>query len=96
MPENNNHISIEIPESFFMQESLEIRKKYMEDVNETSIVTLDFAKTQYLDSSGLGLMFMIIDRIKKNPEQLIAKNINSSVLRLLELAFIDKFLTIRK
>jgi anti-anti-sigma factor len=63
------------------------------NVNEVSKVTVNVEKVEFIDSSALGLLLLLKDKIKKDQTQLVIKSPKNQVKKMLELSkFYDMFI----
>lgn len=61
-----------------------------------SYFSIDMSRTTYMDSSGLGLLLMLVKFANKNKGKVTLLNPNNSVIKILEMARADEQVTIVK
>jgi HptB-dependent secretion and biofilm anti anti-sigma factor len=57
-------------------------------------IELNLEKTDYLDSSALGMLLVLRDKIGENKNSILIKNIKPEVRKILEIANFDKLFTL--
>ncbi|MCP4548354.1 MAG: STAS domain-containing protein [bacterium] len=57
-------------------------------------VTLDLEKLDYIDSSGLGYIVTLHERLQKNDQELVLINLQSHVNRVFKITRLDQILCI--
>ena len=56
---------------------------------------IDMAGTEYMDSSALGMLLILRDRLGCNPERQVIVNCNKDILEILQVSNFDKLFTIQ-
>ena len=56
---------------------------------------IDFSNTDYLDSSALGMLLILRDRLGCDPKRQLIRKCNQDVLEILRVANFDKLFTIQ-
>ncbi len=57
-------------------------------------IELDLSKTDYLDSSALGMLLVLRDKVGENKSAVKIKNAKPDVVKILQIANFDKLFTI--
>lgn len=57
-------------------------------------VEVNLARTDYLDSSALGMLLVLRDKVGENKNAILIKNIKPEVRKILEIANFDKLFTL--
>ncbi len=58
-------------------------------------IEVDLSRTEYLDSSALGMLLVLRDKVGENKDAVILKNAGPGVRKILEVANFDKLFTMR-
>jgi HptB-dependent secretion and biofilm anti anti-sigma factor len=91
--DDGSEITIHLPEKFDFQMHSEFRSVYEEERNVKSMV-LDMDKTQYMDSSALGMMLQLKEYADSNNGKVSIKNVHNNILHIIKIAHFDKLFTI--
>ena len=68
----------------------DLKKKVLDELDRgTRKVLIDFARTGYIDSSGLGVLVSLSKRIRENNGELRLANLNDDLKTLFELTKLD-------
>jgi HptB-dependent secretion and biofilm anti anti-sigma factor len=86
-------VTFSLPEKFNFQLHAEFRELYETEKNSKMLV-LDMNKTQYMDSSALGMMLQLKEFADSNKSSVRVKNANNNVLQILRIAHFDKLFVI--
>jgi len=89
---DGSEITISLPEKFDFQLHKEFRQAY-EKASVKSLV-LDMNKTQYMDSSALGMLLQLKEYAEKNNSKISIENTNNNILQIMQIAHFDKLFTI--
>ncbi len=89
---DGNEITISLPEKFDFQLHKEFRQAY-EEASAKSLV-LDMNKTQYMDSSALGMLLQLKEYTDKNNGKISIKNASKNVMQIIQIAHFDKLFTV--
>ena len=92
--ENGNVVTIYIPERFDFGLHGEFRKLYEEEQDLKDFV-LDMNKTQYMDSSALGMMLQLNEFAKNKNSKVSVANANNNIMQIMQIAHFDKLFTIK-
>lgn len=91
--DNGKSVTFCIPEKFNFQFHAEFRNLY-ETEKESKMLVLDMNKTQYMDSSALGMMLQVKEFADSNKSSVTLKNVSNNVLKILRIANFDKLFVI--
>lgn len=74
----------------------EFKEAYMAMINDAAIQTIwvDLAGVDYLDSSALGMLLMLRERVHTANKQVGLRNPNHTVTQILDIANFNKLFTI--
>ncbi len=93
--EEENSYIIFIPKVFDVSNSYKIKDDIINiNQNKNKDIILDMNKTNFIDSSGIGISIMILKELMKNNKKLYIKNAKGMVKECLEIAKIDKFINL--
>ena len=86
----NNHI-VELPTDFsgFTVDGFKDEFESLATAGHPTI-TLDFSKTEFIDSSGIGAIVFLYKRIEKNGHKLALLNVTGQPFKLMSLLRVDK------
>jgi HptB-dependent secretion and biofilm anti anti-sigma factor len=85
---DGTEVTISLPEKFDFQLHKEFRAAY-EESNVKSLV-LDMNKTQYMDSSALGMLLQLKEYTDKHNSEIKIKNASKNVMQIMQIAHFDK------
>ncbi len=85
-------VTISIPEKFDFHLHKEFRQAYEEPGVQSLI--LDMNKTQYMDSSALGMLLQLKEHSDKNNSKISIENVSNNILQIMQVAHFDKIFTI--
>ena len=85
---DGKEITISLPEKFDFQLHKEFRDAY-EKIDAKSFV-LDMSKTQFMDSSALGMLLQLKEYSDKNNGKVSIKNASRNVMQIIQIAHFDK------
>ncbi len=57
-------------------------------------ISIDLSDTDYMDSSALGMLLVLRDKVGENKESITIKNAKTEVKKILEIANFDKLFTL--
>jgi len=89
---DGKEVTISIPEKFDFQLHKEFRQAYEE--SSAQVLILDMNKTQYMDSSALGMLLQLKEHSDKNNSKISIKNVSNNILQIMQVAHFDKIFTI--
>ncbi|WP_448214258.1 STAS domain-containing protein [Colwellia sp. MEBiC06753] len=96
MGENNQEVIISIDDRFDFSLHQIFRDTYISETQKGSIFILDLSKTSYMDSSALGMILLLKDFAEKIEGQVIIRQPNDSVAKILEIAQFHRLMTIEQ
>lgn len=85
---DGNEVTISLPEKFDFQLHKEFRQAYEE--SSVKSLVLDMNKTQYMDSSALGMLLQLKEYTDKNNSKISIKNASNNILQIMQIAHFDK------
>lgn len=85
-----------LPEELELTNAQEIKRRIYEETFEKGFkkVILDFSKTRYIDSTGLGVMVAIHKQALMNAGAVAFLNLDSNIKNLLKMTALDRILNI--
>jgi HptB-dependent secretion and biofilm anti anti-sigma factor len=89
---DGSEITISLPEKFDFQLHKEFRQAYEEDGVKSLV--LDMNKTQYMDSSALGMLLQLKEYADSNNSKMSIKNASNNIMQIMQIAHFDKLFTI--
>ncbi len=89
---DGTEITISLPEKFDFQLHKEFRQAYQEEGVKSLI--LDMNKTQYMDSSALGMLLQLKEYTEGNNSKMSIKNTSNNIMQIMQIAHFDKIFTI--
>ena len=92
---SGKQIDIAVAGRFDFRMHDEFRKAYEVDVERGGSFVVDLGRTEYIDSSALGMLLMLHDRAKQSGAAVSVRNCGESVRRVLEIARLDKVMESR-
>lgn len=74
----------------------DFKEAYMSLLNEAEVQTLsiNLSGVEYLDSSALGMLLMLRERVQAANKQIVLTNPNETVMKILDIANFKKLFTI--
>jgi anti-anti-sigma factor len=89
---DGKEITISLPEKFDFQLHREFREAY--ERNDAKSLVLDMNKTQFMDSSALGMLLQLKEYTDKKNGKISIKNASKNVLQIMQIAHFDKLFTV--
>jgi HptB-dependent secretion and biofilm anti anti-sigma factor len=90
---NDKSVTLCLPEKFNFQIHAEFRELY-ETEKESKMLVLDMNKTQYMDSSALGMMLQLKEFADSNKSTVRVKNASNNLLQIFHIVNFDKLFAI--
>ena len=87
--EDGNVMTIFLPERFGFEVHGEFRDAYRNEKNAKSLV-LDMNKTNYMDSSALGMMLQLKEHAEGCNSKVTVKNAKHNIVQIMQIAHFDK------
>ena len=78
-----------------LDKSPQLRSSIVSHLNESKNVAVDLREVRYMDSSGVSCLLEGMQLSKKKGVVFELVNVSNAVMKVLELAHLDKILTIR-
>lgn len=74
----------------------DFKEAYMSALNDAEVqsISINLAKVEYLDSSALGMLLMLRERVQTANKQISLTNPNETVMKILDIANFKKLFTI--
>jgi anti-anti-sigma factor len=95
MSEDGKQLTIAIDERFDFSLHQQFRETYNAIETENITYVLDLSKTDYMDSSALGMILLLKDHVQLYAGTLIISQPNETVQKILEIAQFHRLMTIR-
>lgn len=92
--EQNDRVIVSLTGEVDLENSPKARKILLEAVETGNPVVVDLAGVTYMDSSGIASLVEAFQRAKKKNLKFVLACVNPAVLRVLNLARLDKVFTI--
>lgn len=93
--DDKKRVTIEVESRFDFSLHQKFRDSYIECNEASTLFILNLARTEYMDSSALGMILLLKDHAEKNGGRVEIEAANESVNKILEIAQFHKLLTIR-
>lgn len=93
---SENTVKFILPEEVELTNAQEIKKNIYKEAFEIGIknVILDFSKTRYIDSTGLGIIVSIHKQALMNAGAVAIINLDENIKNLLKITALDRILNI--
>ncbi len=91
---DTSELSIKISGRFDFSVHQELRKATDKINSAVKRVIIDLRSTDYVDSSALGMLLVLRDKIGGDKQKVRIVNANSEVKKILEIASFDKLFTV--
>ena len=95
MSEDNKQVVIAIDERFDFSLHQQFRESYAGNTTQNLTYILDLSKTDYMDSSALGMILLLKDHVQLYAGNLIISKPNETVQKILEIAQFHRLMTIK-
>jgi anti-anti-sigma factor len=70
-------------------------RKITQQINTSvKMIVIDLSDTDYMDSSALGMLLVLRDKVNENKEAIVIKNVKEDVRKILQIANFDKLFTL--
>ena len=86
--QDETEVTFSLPEKFDFQLHREFKEAY--EGTEAKILVLDMNKTQFIDSSALGMLLQLKEHSEKNNKKISIRNASKNVLQIMKIAHFDK------
>jgi anti-anti-sigma factor len=93
---NNNHATMSLGGRFDFNAHREFKDAYTSILAdaETQSLEIDLSRVDYLDSSALGMLLMLRERVESSGKQISLSNPNATVVKILDIANFKKLFKI--
>lgn len=92
--ENGNVVTISLPEKFDFKIHGDFRKTYEAEKKSKNVV-LDMRRTQYMDSSALGMLLQLKEFADECNSTVSVANANNNIVQIMQIAHFDKLFKIK-
>lgn len=92
--EDSKELVIEIDERFDFSSHQHFRDAYCSETTQDLTYILDLSRTEYMDSSALGMILLLKDHVQLYAGQLIISKPSDTVRKILEIAQFQRLMTI--
>lgn len=92
--EDNKELIISVDDRFDFSLHQQFRDAYSHTTNKDMNYILDLSKTNYMDSSALGMILLLKDHAEMYSSQLIISQPSDTVYKILEIAQFHRLMTI--
>ena len=84
-------------ESNLVAATVEVLQPEIDDLYDIDVqeITLDLAKVELVDSTGIGFMIRIQNTLEKKEGKLILINVHEDITKMLQIMRLDKHITIK-
>lgn len=90
-------LRINVPEELIVDTRIEFKEKVLSAAGATDpVVVLDFTETSYIDSSGLGALKGLQDRLQARGGELLLEGMNKDLVLLLHLTKLGNYFFIKR
>jgi len=87
---SNNELLIKIVGRFDFSMHQDFRKLSNESMSDTKKIIIDLSKTEYVDSSALGMLLILRDKVGNDKQSIRIINAKPEVKKILQIANFDK------
>lgn len=87
-------VTIMLPGSFDVSQYEEFKAICQKYNSDNNCFEIDFAETQYMDSSALGMLLLLREQVKADKKRVLLKNVNGTALKILEIAQFNQLFNI--
>jgi len=93
---DNNQVTISIQNNFDFSLHQHFRESYVSCNTPKTTFILDLSKTEYMDSSALGMILLLKDHADNLGGDVIVNYPNDTVYKILEIAQFHRLVTIKR
>ncbi len=87
-------LEIKITDRFDFSVHQDFRKATQQASSGVNKIIVDMSETVYVDSSALGMLLVLRDKVGENKESITIKNPKPEVRKILDIASFDKLFTL--
>lgn len=93
---SGNQATLSLGGRFDFNVHRDFKEAYMSLLNDAEVQTLsiNLSGVEYLDSSALGMLLMLRERVQAANKQIVLTNPNETVMKILDIANFKKLFTI--
>ncbi len=86
----NKTLEVKISGRFDFSIYQQFRKVTQQASTGITLINIDLSETEYMDSSALGMLLVLRDKVGEKKEAIVIKNSNEEVKKILTIANFDK------
>lgn len=86
----NKTLEVKISGRFDFSIYQQFRKVIQQASTGITLIKIDLSETEYMDSSALGMLLVLRDKVGEKKEAIVIKNSNEEVKKILTIANFDK------
>lgn len=90
----NKRLEIKISGRFDFSVHQDFRKATQQASSGVTAIVVDMSSTDYVDSSALGMLLVLRDKVGENKNAISIKNAKPEVRKILDIANFDKLFTL--
>jgi anti-anti-sigma factor len=94
LDEEKRTLEIKISGRFDFSVHQDFRKATQQASSGVSAIIVDMSETDYVDSSALGMLLVLRDKVGENKEAISIKSAKPEVRKILDIANFDKLFTL--
>lgn len=95
LDESSKNLVVKISGRFDFSLHQDFRKLSEENSKNINSITIDLARTDYIDSSALGMLLILRDKVGDNKSLITIINAKEEVKKILKIANFDKLFTLK-
>ncbi len=92
--DDQKHLSILVEERFDFSQHQYFRDAYTKHTNKGTLFTVDLSKTEYMDSSALGMILLLKDHAENIEGKIVICKPSTAINKILEIAQFHRLMTI--
>jgi len=91
---NKTELLVRVSGRFDFSLHQDFRKLSENDANTVRKISIDLARTDYIDSSALGMLLILRDKVDEDKDAITIINAKPDVKKILQIANFDKLFTL--
>lgn len=91
--DDGREMTLFLPEKFNFEIHGEFRDAYITEKKAKSMI-VDMNKTNYMDSSALGMLLQLKEHAEKCNSKISVKNVHHNIMQIMQIAHFDKLFNI--
>jgi len=91
---SNNELQVKVSGRFDFSVHQDFRKLSEQAINGVSSISIDLGRTEYVDSSALGMLLVLRDKVGNQQSAIKIINARPDVKKILTIANFDKLFTV--